>query len=448
MLLLLTLLLVPYASVQQTPKGCLLRNELAVKMKNGHNEWRQKVAQAKLDKTIFGDLLGTDSMFVVKYDCSNEGLANAIISNDCKHSDINVTLLGRSENFMTNRVSNLDVNDVKKLEEQFQFAMDEWVDSVTKPLNKDVVYNDVSMAPFAKMIYYKTVSLGCAYTYCKSKIAIACVYGDAPKLGEKLYLPSETGKGCTNAASCEKVVPGAKCEKKVAEEKNLCTTDASQITTTTTTTTTTSTTTTTTPTTTTTTPGETMTQELRDKVITMHNYRRSILARGEVRNGKPGNPNCPTAMNMYKMKYDMSMEEEAKAYASECPLAGSPSSDRLTGENFHLFQGNHTIPFMNAITNAHQSWWSQILKNGVNGQMKYNEYLETKPEAPTSFTQMAWANSYLVGCAVHRCQDVGTVVVCRYSPRGNIYKEYIYNKGPVCGACTNACEDGLCPPPN
>ncbi|EPB76657.1 SCP-like protein [Ancylostoma ceylanicum] len=410
-------------------------------MKNGHNEWRQKVAQAKLDKTIFGDLLGTDSM---------------------------------------NRVSNLDVNDVKKLEEQFQFAMDEWVDSVTKPLNKDVVYNDVSMAPFAKMIYYKTVSLGCAYTYCKSKIAIACVYGDAliflpyrPKLGEKLYLPSETGKGCTNAASCEKVVPGAKCEKKVAEEKNLCTTDASQITTV-----------------------DYIHLSLLKYDMSMEEEAKAYASEcplagspssdrltGEnfhlfqgnhtipfmnaitnahqswwsqiLKNGVNGQmkyneyletkPEAPTS---FTQKYDMSMEEEAKAYASECPLAGSPSSDRLTGENFHLFQGNHTIPFMNAITNAHQSWWSQILKNGVNGQMKYNEYLETKPEAPTSFTQMAWANSYLVGCAVHRCQDVGTVVVCRYSPRGNIYKEYIYNKGPVCGACTNACEDGLCPPPN
>ncbi|RCN47292.1 SCP-like protein [Ancylostoma caninum] len=152
---------------------------------------------------------------------------------------------------------------------------------------------------------------------------------------------------------------------------------------------------------------------------------------------------------MYKMRYDMDLEAEADKYASTCPMLPSEKSDRFTGENFKFFGGNTTIPYMDAITKAQQSWWSQIYKNGVNAQMKYNAYLEEKPDAPTSFTQMGWAATYMVGCAVRRCNDpvVGTVVVCRYSPRGNIYTQYIYNKGSVCGSCSSTCDDGLCPPP-
>ncbi|KIH63274.1 hypothetical protein ANCDUO_06427 [Ancylostoma duodenale] len=65
---------------------------------------------------------------------------------------------------------------------------------------------------------------------------------------------------------------------------------------------------------------------------------RAKLARGLVRNGKEGNPNCPTATNMYEMRYDMAMEIEAQAYANSCPEGGSlPSTRPYSGENNHTF---------------------------------------------------------------------------------------------------------------
>ncbi|RCN47296.1 SCP-like protein [Ancylostoma caninum] len=132
-----------------------------------------------------------------------------------------------------------------------------------------------------------------------------------------------------------------------------------------------------------------MTQELRDKVVNMHNYYRSMLARGLVRNGKVGNPNCPQATNMYKMRYDMAMESEAQMYADSCPARGSQVSARpsLSGENFQIFNSVIISP-NDAITHALDTWWTQILKNGVNNQMKYNEYLEMKEQAPIAFTQV------------------------------------------------------------
>ncbi|KIH64370.1 hypothetical protein ANCDUO_05321 [Ancylostoma duodenale] len=88
---------------------------------------------------------------------------------------------------------------------------------------------------------------------------------------------------------------------------------------------------------------------------------------------------------MYEMRYDTAMEVEAQAYANSCPEGGSPVSTRPnSGENNQTFF-SIIISNDDAITNI---WWTQILKNGVNNQMKYNEYLEQKPMAPTAFTQV------------------------------------------------------------
>ncbi|KAL6732559.1 hypothetical protein Aduo_003309 [Ancylostoma duodenale] len=340
-----------------------------------------------------------------------------------------------------------------------------------------------STSLFKFMVYYKSIALGCTSILCedtsganKHKIAFACVYSDAPKLDEPLYIPApkKNTQGCKSNKTCKTLVKDSQCIKTTAppppqppsyaglcETTTALTIDSDTTTTEAPTSTTSETEATTSDTETpststeelttstaeaTTTKGEEMTQELRDKVVSMHNHYRSILARGLVRNGKEGNPNCPTAMNMYEMRYDTAMEVEAQAYANSCPEGGSPVSTRPnSGENNQTFF-SIIISNDDAITNALEIWWTQILKNGVNNQMKYNEYLEQKPMAPTAFTQMAWAESYKVGCGVNRC-SFGTVVICRYSPRGNIYQQFIYRPGNVCASCSGPCKAALCPAP-
>ncbi|KHJ79653.1 hypothetical protein OESDEN_20695 [Oesophagostomum dentatum] len=61
---------------------------------------------------------------------------------------------------------------------------------------------------------------------------------------------------------------------------------------------------------------------------------------------------------------------------------------------------------------AADSWWDEIITNGINQKMLYNNYFATKPRSPTSFTQMAWAGSYKIGCGIGDC-GTNTVVVCR-----------------------------------
>ncbi|EPB76655.1 hypothetical protein ANCCEY_04285 [Ancylostoma ceylanicum] len=233
------------------------------------------------------------------------------------------------------------------------------------------------------MIYNQSLSLGCMGYYCSAgaKTAIVCVYSDIPKIGAPLYWDdSNDQKGC-NKTSCEQVTDVAKpkCDRNAGPNQGLCGTATKILTTTVAPPTTPSSSSkssassssssspassTSAKPTTTTKPASTeaMTEEIRNKIITMHNYRRTIVAQGTVRNGKEGNPNCPMATNMYEM--------------------------------------------------------------------------------------MVWAKSYKIGCGVRRCSS-STFVVCRYSPRGNIYDEFIYYTGTTpCAMCLNACKDALCPAPS
>ena len=64
------------------------------------------------------------------------------------------------------------------------------------------------------------------------------------------------------------------------------------------------------------------------------------------------------------------------------------------------------------------------------------------------YTQVVWASSRYVGCAAHYCDDSWTLVVCNYSPGGNIkHTPYPYTKGPACSKCGNGagwCKNKLC----
>ncbi|EPB70747.1 SCP-like protein [Ancylostoma ceylanicum] len=166
---------------------------------------------------------------------------------------------------------------------------------------------------------------------------------------------------------------------------------------------------------------------------------------------------CPEAADMLKMKYDCTLEASAAAYAKGCSLTNSSVNSRPNeGENHWvaLFTGDSTQDVPNAI----DAWYSEITRNGLNKQMMYWISLETKPNGPRSFTQMAWANTYKVGCAVALC-GTNTFTVCRYSPRialsesdysGNIVDEKIYTLGTPCQSCPSTCVAGedLCETPS
>jgi hypothetical protein len=63
----------------------------------------------------------------------------------------------------------------------------------------------------------------------------------------------------------------------------------------------------------------------------------------------------------------------------------------------------------------------------------YESEKSWSPLAPSHFTQVVWASSQRVGCGVARCSQDGTftseIVVCKYSPPGNVAGQYENNVG-------------------
>lgn len=71
--------------------------------------------------------------------------------------------------------------------------------------------------------------------------------------------------------------------------------------------------------------------------------------------------------------------------------------------------------------------------------------------ATSHFTQLAWSETYLVGCARARYMSEHNLpseyLVCNYGPGGNIFGNSLYREGPACSRCPLGCSDrypGLC----
>ncbi|EYC26220.1 hypothetical protein Y032_0010g1025 [Ancylostoma ceylanicum] len=325
-----------------------------------------------------------------QYDCKLDALARGAIPVDC---GTELTPDCISSEYSINYAVVENVQTVTNIGDEFLKALKVWIArKVAGTLNEEVIYNSERMAPFARVFKTK-------HTECKEKSGQPpAAYGLCSIPLDKIPTPSPDVSTSLSPENTSQPSQGS----------------------------------------------EAMTPARRESVVNIHNNYRSALARGRVRNGKEGNVNCPTATNMYQMRYDMAMEAEAQAYADSCPDSNSAVSSRSGLLTYRI--SSITLPYDDAITLALKTWWEQILKNGVNNQMKYNQFLEEKPEAPTAFTQMAWAESYKVGCGIKR-RSFGTVVACRYNPRGNIYTQFIYRPGNTCASCSFTCQDALCPAP-
>ncbi|VDO32003.1 unnamed protein product [Haemonchus placei] len=185
----------------------------------------------------------------------------------------------------------------------------------------------------------------------------------------------------------------------------------------------------------------------RNNSIIAHNYRRSRLAQGLVKN-KNGK-DLPKASNMLRLLYNCDLENSAITSATRCsanPMSSLPSDIQ---ENIYLMPKSDAQDPQDAIIVAIKHWWSQIRITGGIGQgVTYTTYNQGKPTE--WFTRMAWATTQYFGCAVISCGDSNWSAVCHYKPGGNILNEHLYEKGTPCSACPSGdtCDsEYLCVPP-
>ncbi|KAL6740233.1 hypothetical protein Aduo_013608 [Ancylostoma duodenale] len=305
------------------------------------------------------------------------------------------------------------------------------------------------------MVRYNTLYIGCSEMTCtkknKTTATAACFYSQPDlKDGDLIY---KAGKNCTSGGPCTTYQP-ARCDFSTT----LCVRDPNATTTAPPSTVTPSTSESTTSAGQSTVPpltvppgaGENnrcpqnagMNDDIRYAILNMHNWRRKTLADGEV-SDKSGTI-LPRGANILKLRYNCALEADAMSRAMQCILQQSGRSERPgQGENQASIALNGVNNYRQAGELAVKTWWKGRLADDIGKGITYHSrYNGNSVEA---FTQMAWATTQKIGCAVVKCPTAYNVV-CRYTPRGNHIDRIIYSRGKQCTQCPEftRCSDSLC----
>ncbi|KAM4040511.1 serotriflin-like [Anomaloglossus baeobatrachus] len=148
----------------------------------------------------------------------------------------------------------------------------------------------------------------------------------------------------------------------------------------------------------------------------------------------------PTARNMLKTEWSEEAAENARRWANTCSLKHSPPEQRRTkryscGEN--IFKASYNATW----NEATMAFYNECK------DFKFGFGAKTPLAIIGHYTQLVWATSWEIGCAVARCpgKEYEYFYVCQQCPAGNIGSGNCpYRPGQTCGDCPNNCEDGLC----
>nr|XP_060643993.1 cysteine-rich secretory protein LCCL domain-containing 2 isoform X1 [Anolis sagrei ordinatus] len=179
----------------------------------------------------------------------------------------------------------------------------------------------------------------------------------------------------------------------------------------------------------------------KDEILALHNK-----LRGQA---------YPSASNMEYMIWDDELARSAESWAHQCIWGHGPESLLPSiGQNLGVHWGRFRPPSFHV-----QSWYDEVK------DYTYPYPHECNPWCPerctgtmcTHYTQIVWATTNKVGCAVHVCprMDVwgqlwenAVYLVCNYSPKGNWFGEAPYKNGRPCSECPpsygGVCRENLC----
>ncbi|NXN90849.1 GLIP1 protein, partial [Rhinopomastus cyanomelas] len=145
----------------------------------------------------------------------------------------------------------------------------------------------------------------------------------------------------------------------------------------------------------------------------------------------------PPASNMLYMSWDPDLAKTARAWAKKCQFkhnihlrepGGAHPKFTPVGENLRT----ESLPSF-TVQRAITSWYNEV--------SAYDYATNTCRGVCGHYTQVVWATSYKVGCAVHFCPRVtyssitnAAHFICNYGPAGN-YPSRPYRTGPACSAC-------------
>ncbi|KAH7705833.1 venom allergen-like protein vap-2 [Aphelenchoides avenae] len=175
-----------------------------------------------------------------------------------------------------------------------------------------------------------------------------------------------------------------------------------------------------------------LTAPQRTAVLASHNSFRQALANGKAVN--KGGKLMPKGKNVYKLKYNVKLENLAQKWVNRCVFEHSPASYRkhaggTYGENLYVKYAQ--VDAATALKQASARWWSELKKYGFNTkdttltQAQFNKGIG-------HFTQQAWGANTAIGCGVKWCPAKKfTLVSCNYQ-KGNIFNQKVYQTGLPC----------------
>ncbi|CAL2040818.1 unnamed protein product [Caenorhabditis brenneri] len=183
-------------------------------------------------------------------------------------------------------------------------------------------------------------------------------------------------------------------------------------------------------------------------IVDLHNTLRSKIAKGTY---VAQETTKPAGSNILKIKWDATLAASAQAYAETCPTGHSQTAG--VGEN--LYWRWSSLPFsgMDVYGGAAAVAWEQEFQTFGWPSNTFTQAVANSGIGHA--TQMAWANTGLIGCGVKNCGADPTknnlnkaAVVCHYKALGNYLGQDIYKSGTTCSACPTGttCEttSGLC----
>ncbi|XP_066489581.1 glioma pathogenesis-related protein 1-like [Tiliqua scincoides] len=155
----------------------------------------------------------------------------------------------------------------------------------------------------------------------------------------------------------------------------------------------------------------------------------------------------PPASDMRRMSWDHDLAITAHTWAQKCHFQHNPDLQirgkvhpifPFIGENIWTGSGMRFN-----VTNSLKNWYDEV--------KDYNYATQQCHKVCGHYTQMVWATSYKVGCAVHFCPRVTNFrspnaahFICNYGPGGN-YPTRPYKTGAACSECPGEpCVDRLC----
>ncbi|XP_076127671.1 glioma pathogenesis-related protein 1b [Alosa pseudoharengus] len=160
----------------------------------------------------------------------------------------------------------------------------------------------------------------------------------------------------------------------------------------------------------------------------------------------------PSAKNMLHMTWDEALAKSANAWAKMCRASHNPLLKQArklhpvfgqVGEN--IWVGLPVNKF--SVEKALNAWKDE--------RQHYTLQTNTCSKTCGHYTQLMWAKSFKVGCAVHHCtggihgfsdSPKAAIFVCNYGDGGNVGGVIPYKEGPSCADCPEGdhCESQLC----